>query len=150
MRTHAAAASVALALLAYQVAAFGDPTGTDPPIRRGAVSGERQQVLFEYSVEEDCRPCEPRVRAEIEAWPAHGNLTLSEGEGFPLYPKDNPAYKCNGTRTPGVLVHYQSVPGYSGPDTAAVRFFFPSGETRLRVLSIDVWERAEPISSGLQ
>ena len=87
------------------------------------------RLTFEYSLNADCTAVGKVVVRDLKK-PSHGTVTIEEGEAYTYFDKDNQRYHCNTQKSQGVLVLYQSAPGYTGPDSASIQVFFPTGHER--------------------
>jgi hypothetical protein len=70
--------------------------------------------------------------------PAHGKLTVENGQAFTNFPKDNQRYDCNTRRSDGTLVFYEPSSDYTGGDSATIYIIYPSGAAQTRHYSLEV------------
>src|SRR5260370_23122776 len=94
--------------------AQGSPaSSTTATVQRGAVSGEKQKIAHYIQVTPGCESTGYAV-VRVVTPPAHGRVSLEQGEDYPSYNKDNVRYPCDLKKVPGMLVFYTSDPGYVG------------------------------------
>jgi hypothetical protein len=126
---------LALALLASTSALAADPQWTEEEQAAGvkklefvryAFAGKVQNLQLLYALNPDC--------SEVEGWefeitkqPEHGVANIEPYSAFPLYPKDNPRYKCNEHKVQMQVLTYQAKEGYKGPDSLTYLEIGPSG-----------------------
>jgi hypothetical protein len=109
----------------------------DQTLIKGAPSGEKQKMNQFVGLNPDCTATGvPRVTFVTQ--PAHGTMSVEQGEDYPNYPKDNARSACNTRKVPAVLLYYQSAPGYTGHDVAVVEVVFPAGNLRHQTYTITV------------
>jgi hypothetical protein len=109
----------------------------DQTLIRGAASGEKQKMGRFIGLNPDCTATGvPKVTFVTP--PAHGTMTVEQGEDYPNFPKDNVRSVCNTRKVPAVLLYYQSTPGYTGNDIAVLEVVFPSGNLRHQTYTITV------------
>jgi hypothetical protein len=115
-----------------EVTAYADQT-----LIKGAPSGEKQKMNDFIGLNPDCTATGvPKVTFVTP--PAHGTMTVEQGEDYPNFPKDNARAVCNARKVPAVLLYYQSAPGYTGNDVAVVEVVFPAGNLRHQTYTITV------------
>jgi transglutaminase-like putative cysteine protease len=104
---------------------------------RTAAAGRPLNVDFLYALNPDCSSIGVAGVRTVEA-PKHGKLTIGEGTGFASFPKDDPLEACNLSRSEGMQMHYQSEPGYRGPDSITVDVIYNDGSSKKRHYAIAV------------
>jgi hypothetical protein len=93
---------------------------------RYAFAGKQQTIQLLYALNPDCSEVDGWV-FEITKQPEHGVANVEPSSFFPIYPKDNPRYKCNEHKIQGQILTYQPKDGYKGQDTLVFLEIAPSG-----------------------
>ena len=121
-------------------AAAGSTSGApSAPITmsKTAISGSKLQVDFVTAINADCSLVGQTV-VRLEVKPLHGTASVENGKSYTAFPSNNQRYHCNEKSVPGVLVYYQSLKGYMGPDQLTFRVIFPNGGASERSVNISV------------
>jgi hypothetical protein len=92
---------------------------------------QKLRVAFLYSIQPNCSSAGQIVVRVLEQ-PQHGTLTIEEGQGFTIFPKDNPRSACNAAKSDGTLVFYRANHDYLGTDSVSLYISYPSGHTATR------------------
>ena len=106
-------------------------------LTRFVAAGQRLRVEFLVAIEPDCSSMGQTAVRVIEQ-PAHGTLTVEDGQGFTNFAKDNQRYECNTRRSDGTLVFYEPKPDYNGADSITLNVIYPGGFAQTRHYSIEV------------
>lgn len=93
---------------------------------RYAFAGKQQIIQLLYALNPDCSEVDGWV-FEITKQPEHGVANVEPSSFFPIYPKDNPRYKCNEHKIQMQVLTYQAKEGYKGPDSLTYLEIGPSG-----------------------
>lgn len=93
--------------------------GVMAPGVRGAISGERRQILEFYFVNPDCSSSGTPV-IKVAKPPQHGKVEIVEGTAFADFAKTSNFAACNAKKVTATLVFYTSEPGYLGDDEIAL------------------------------
>ena len=93
-------------------------------LNRFVPSGTRQRIDFVTTVNPDCSPQGNITAREVDK-PIHGRLIFQESDEFAVWSPPNPRVKCNEKRVHGLLVLYESEPGYIGKEDSTVLFILP-------------------------
>ncbi|MGO4715019.1 hypothetical protein [Bradyrhizobium sp. 2TAF24] len=102
-----------------------------------AASGATIRLYRASSTNPDCSTAgEPIVR--LTQSPQHGRIRLARTRVYINFPPNNLRSACNRSGVRGVLVSYVSQRGYTGPDSAAIDVFYPSGNVRQASFDIAV------------
>ena len=110
------------------------PTPTVFPI---VASGERTRVGITYHLNPDCSSA-GRIIVRLAESPANGVAELLMEQAFPDYAADDQKFKCNEKSSELPVFYYTSRPDFKGKDRFTVEIFFPNGNYRKRVFSIEV------------
>jgi hypothetical protein len=106
-------------------------------VSRVAAADQQLQVAFLYDMNPDCSVIGmPTVH--IMEQPQSGKVTVENGTGFPTFPASNTRFKCNSTRSDGVVISYTPNPGYTGHDSVMMEIIYPDGNAAKRRYAIDV------------
>jgi hypothetical protein len=104
---------------------------------RGVVTGTKQKIGFMYSINPDCSSI-GYATIRVVTPPLHGATTFEQGSDFTTFAKDNQRYECNLKKSPGVLIYYQSEPGFVGKDTVVLNVLLASGNLQIYTYNITV------------
>ncbi|MCB8883441.1 hypothetical protein ACELLULO517_24550 [Acidisoma cellulosilytica] len=74
----------------------------------------------------------------VGAAPAHGTVTVQQGDFYAAYPASNQRYACNLKPQGGVTTFYRAAPGYTGPDSLTLDVVAPNGRIRLETFHLNV------------
>ena len=134
MKSKIVFAALALGLLSSTVLA-AEPQWTDEETASGmkkmefvrfAFAGTKMNLQYLYAVDLDCSTVEG-WSFEITKQPEHGTAEIVSQSFFPMFPKDNPRYRCNEHKIEGQLLTYKANAGYKGPDSLTYLQIGPSG-----------------------
>jgi len=93
---------------------------------RYAFAGNKMKLQYLYAMDLDCSLMEGWA-FEITKQPEHGNAEIVPQTFFPMYPKNNPRYRCNEHKIEGQMLTYKPAAGYKGPDSLTYVEISPSG-----------------------
>jgi hypothetical protein len=82
---------------------------------RYAFAGQKMKVRYLYALDIDCTNTEWAY--EIIKHPEHGTVEMVTQSFFPMYPKENPRFRCNEQKIDGHVIIYTPNKNYKGPDT---------------------------------
>jgi hypothetical protein len=93
---------------------------------RYAFAGKSMQLQYLYAMDIDCSVTDTWI-FEITKKPEHGTAEIVSQTFFPMYPKDNPRFRCNEHKIEGQVLIYKPNAGYKGPDSFTFQEIGPSG-----------------------
>lgn len=98
------------------------------PVRlaRFVPTAEKRMVSFVATLFPDCSSRGPIVARVLTA-PEHGKIDATQGDSFSNFVQGSPLAACNNRKSPGLMISYESDPGYVGEDAAKLFLIFPDG-----------------------
>jgi hypothetical protein len=96
-----------------------------------AVSGLSLKLAHITNLNPDCSLIGEQPVVRVLRNPEHGHVTVSSGQGYSTYARENPRHQCDFRPSSGVNIVYVSNSGYVGPDSVAVDAFGGGQEGQL-------------------
>jgi hypothetical protein len=121
----------------FALAALAASPAFGKDIEKVVAAGETLKGINYASIKPDCSTGGyPTVRLVTK--PSNGEVSISKGDTFPTYPKNNVRSACNSKQLPATMLEYKPKEGFRGKDGFAVTVIFPSGNEQKLTYSITV------------
>lgn len=95
-------------------------------VHRTTSAGATLLLASPQALDPSCAPLGDIV-VKVTSAPDHGTVHVAAGSAYSNFQPGDPPFMCNARKSPATLITYQAAAGYTGPDVAVVRIFFPDG-----------------------